>query len=253
MPVKSAALDVPNSAPDAPHANEVVLWWMAVESPPAGCVARWYALLDEGERARADRFYFVADREIFIAAHALRRVLLAHVDGLPAADWKFAASPAGKPEIAPALNRSRWRFNLSHTRGLVACAVGIDYELGIDVEATDGVRDVLALAERFFAEDELALLRRANEDQRQKAFFRIWTLKEAYIKATGEGLARPLNSFAFGLDPITFRTFAGNRDDIADWQFEQFDATPRHIIALAERRASLRLRTARRQITVDEL
>src|SRR4051812_8806591 len=61
----------------------VVLWWMTVESPPAEAAMRWSAGLDEGERMRAERFRFAVDRETYIAAHALTRALLAHLDGLP--------------------------------------------------------------------------------------------------------------------------------------------------------------------------
>jgi 4'-phosphopantetheinyl transferase len=232
---------------------EAALWWMAVESPPAATVARWFAMLDEHERARADRFHFAADRDIYIAAHALTRALLTHVHALPAPAWRFVTAPTGKPEIAAAFDQPKLRFNLSHTRGLVACVVGFDHDLGIDVEANDRCRNELRLAARFFASDEVSLLRRIAEDERRKAFFRIWTLKEAYIKATGQGLACPLDSFAFGLDPITIRFCADCSEDPATWQFVQFDPTPRHVISLAARHASTPLRVSRRTINFDEL
>jgi 4'-phosphopantetheinyl transferase len=209
--------------------------------------------LDESERTRADRFRFAVDRETYVAAHALTRALLAYVDGLPSTQWRFTVTPAGKPEIAPALGRSGLHFSLSHTRGLVTCAVVLDFDLGIDVEADDGVRDVFDLAERFFAEDEVALLRGRTGDQLRKMFFRIWTLKEAYIKATGQGFARALDSFAFALDPPALRKLADSPEDAAGWQFEQFDVTPRHVISLAVRRAPVPLRVARRFVAFDEI
>ena len=110
-------------------------------------------------------------------------MLLAHVDTFPPSAWRFVAGPTGKPEVAPAFARSKLHFNLSHTRGLVACAVGFDYDLGIDAEAVDGggPKDELGPATTFFAPDEAALLRGLAEDQRRRAFVRIWTLKEAGV------------------------------------------------------------------------
>jgi 4'-phosphopantetheinyl transferase len=234
--------------------SDVLLWWMAVDGPPAETVDRWCATLDEGERTRADRFHFRADRETYIAAHALTRALLAEVDTLPAEAWRFITTPTGRPEIAPDLDRSRLRFSLSHTRGLVACAVGVDHDLGVDVEAAqDRIANELDLAARFFAPSEVVLLRGTAEDQRRDAFLRIWTLKEAYIKATGQGLACPLNSFAFSLDPIKLQVDGVDADASRSWQFVQFDATTRHVIALAVRHAPAPLRVARRAMTVAEL
>jgi 4'-phosphopantetheinyl transferase len=231
----------------------VTVWSMALASPPHDAVARWLAVLDDDERARADRFRFTADREIYIAAHALTRALLAAVGGLPAPAWRFAAAASGKPEIDPSLGRPRLRFNLSHTRGLVACAAGLDDDLGIDGEATDRIKDELELAEHFFAADEVSLLRGTAKGERRNTFFRIWTLKEAYIKATGLGLACPLDSFAFGLDPIAIQFRADLADDPAAWQFLQWRPTPLHLVALAVRRVAGPIRLIQRAVDQHEL
>jgi 4'-phosphopantetheinyl transferase len=97
-----------------------------------------------------------------------------------------------------------------------------------------------------------------HPEQRVNAFLRIWTLKEAYIKATGQGLACPLDAFSFNLDPIAIR-FRGDRlSDTPDlWQFDQFSVAPRRLIALARRRATAtilpgRSRIVRRQVGAEE-
>ena len=219
-------------------AGTALVWWMAIEAREGDMIARWREALDRAEQERADRFYFPEDRVTYIGAHALKRRLLATVGDLPPSAWRFTVGPYGKPEIDPALDRRRLRFNLSHTRGLVACAVAIDDDLGLDVEAGDRVRDGIDIAGRFFAPAEVVLLRATAEAQRADAFVRIWTLKEAYIKATGRGLSCPLDSFAFGLDPIgiSFPTDVG--DDPSNWQFVQSRPTSRHFMALALRRQS---------------
>jgi 4'-phosphopantetheinyl transferase len=146
------------------------------------------------------------------------------------------------------------RFNISHTHGLVACAISHGIDLGIDVEASDRAIE-LDIADRYFAPEEAALVRSAPADQGRCLFFRFWTLKEAFIKATGEGLSRPLASFAFTLDPIRValhpdRDDARRDDNPAYWQFAQIRPISDRFLALALRRpdaadVSLDIREAR--------
>jgi 4'-phosphopantetheinyl transferase len=242
--------------------SETVLWWMPVHSPPREAMARWLAILDKTEQARAERFRFAEDREIYVAAHALMRTLLSRFCPLPPSAWRFIAAPTGKPEIHPDMGVARIRFSLSHTRGLVACAAGRDDDIGVDVEGCERTANVLELAGHFFAPEETALVLNLHPEQRLNAFLRIWTLKEAYIKAIGQGLACPLDAFSFNLDPIAIR-FGGDRlaDTPDRWQFDQFPVAPRHVIALARRRAMATVlpqglvpefRVVRRQVRAEE-
>lgn len=196
----------------------------------------WYATLDPAEQARADRFRFAADREAYIAAHRLTRVLLARFGDRAAPDWRFVTGRFGKPAIDPVQNHGGWQFSLSHTKGLVACALGRDAELGLDVEARDRIVDALELAAHNFAPAEVAWLRALPAAQRQRDFLRLWTLKEATVKATGQGLSASLADFAFTLDPIRIAFTGEDADDPARWQFHQQTPTDRHLLALAVRR-----------------
>jgi len=235
-------------------ATTALVWWMAIEAREGDRIDRWREGLDRAEQDRADRFYFSEDRVTYIGAHALKRRLLATVGGLAPSEWRFTIGPFGKPEIDPVLDRRRLRFNLSHTRGLVACAVAIERDLGLDVEAGDRVRNGIDIAGRFFAPAEVELLRAAAEAQRADAFVRIWTLKEAYIKATGRGLSCPLDSFAFALDPIGISFRAEVDDDPSDWQFVQSRPTSRHFMALALRgRSRAQLKVIERAIQQRDL
>jgi len=207
--------------------DEVLVWWMSVASPATDAVGRWHATLDAAERARAERFRFAADRAAYIAAHALTRALLSEAAGLPPEEWSFVLGAAGKPAVDPALGIDL-RFSLSHTRGLVAAAVCARHELGVDVEGHDRVREVLGIADRFFAPAEIVALRAlTDDDTRADAFLRIWTLKEAYLKATARGLGDGLGGFSVTLDPI------GIAEHADEWQLLQLCPTPRHVLAVA--------------------
>jgi 4'-phosphopantetheinyl transferase len=180
------------------------------------------ALLDDGERARAARFAFDEDRQSYVAAHALLRLELSRRAGLPARDWRFAATKLGKPFL---LDPPRdLRFSLSHTRGMVVVAVAEGADIGVDVEPSDRRAESMKVAQRFFAPEEVALLAAVEGETRRDLFFAIWTLKEAVVKATGQGLARALDSFSVSLDPprVTMRDGSPQEWSAAHWRRGSF-------------------------------
>lgn len=202
MEVAVRALDVSGVAPEE---------WLALA-----------AFLDEKERARAARFYFEDDRRSYVAAHALLRAALSKRADRPPQDWRFAAAARGKPYLLdPPCDL---RFSLTHTRGMAAVAIAEGVEVGVDVESADRRADSMKLAERFFAPEEVALLRTLDGAARREAFFAIWTLKEAVVKATGQGLARALDSFVVALDParVTMRDGAPQDWSAAHWRRGSF-------------------------------
>jgi 4'-phosphopantetheinyl transferase len=219
----------------ASEPSKILVCWMEVDHPPATVVANWRAHLDAAEQAQADRFHFDDDRSTYIAAHWLIRNALTSVDGLAPTDWRFTVEEYGKPAIDPALGRHDLRFNLSHVRGFVACAVTTSTTIGIDVETLSPKHGGLDVADRFFSPSEGAILRATASDQQLLTFFRLWTLKEALIKATGEGLHRPLDSFSFSLDPTTIRFHPEDADEAVNWTFVEHRPTPSQVLALAIR------------------
>jgi 4'-phosphopantetheinyl transferase len=197
------------------------------------------ALMSPDEHERMGRLIFERDRRRFLLTRALVRTMLSRYAPVRPADWQFIENVHGRPEI---LNRPArvpdLRFNISHTDGLIACAVTIGREVGVDVEHI-GRRLMHDVAGRFFAPQEVDDLLRLPQDQQQKMFFDYWTLKEAYIKARGFGLALPLADFAFALKPPAPPTISFEpslEDDPATWQFFQDWPSPVHRLALAVRR-----------------
>ena len=212
---------------------------------------RYLALLSADERARMARLVFERDRRRFLLTRALVRTMLSRYASVAPQDWAFMANVHGRPEL---LDRPSGvpdlRFNISHTEGLIACAVTIGREVGIDVEHV-GRRLTHDVPARFFAPREVADLNAVPEPERHKVFFDYWTLKEAYIKARGFGLALPLADFAFRLSPasppeISFEPALP--DDPATWQFAQDWPTPVHRLGLAVRRTGPDLAIRIRQV-----
>lgn len=194
------------------------------------------SLLSPPERERAARFVFARDRRDYAAAHALLRTSLSRYAPIEPHAWQFAEANGGKPYVCRASEAPRLSINLSHTPGLVACAIAGGADVGIDVEATDRKVDP-RVAQRFFSSDEnRALLRCPSEARRADRFFALWTLKEAYVKATGQGLAHPLHTMVFTVaddDTVTFRPPPDV--DATEWGFWLFAPTGGHRLAVAIR------------------
>jgi len=233
-------------------AADIALWLMEVDAPAPDLIERWRDCLDTEELARAARFYFDPDRAIYTAAHWLLRTALAEAAGLPAGAWRFVNGPQGKPRIDPARGHPQLSFNLSHTKGMVACAIATDVEIGIDVEVISPRHAGLDIAKRYFSTEETALLRATETHQQQvELFFRLWTAKESLIKATGEGLQRALDSFSFAFDPTRITFHPDDPDEASRWLFWEHRPTARHALALAIRQPSpgpLRLSISRVRI-----
>jgi 4'-phosphopantetheinyl transferase len=210
----------------------IVVRWIVLQQDSAAIIAL-RPLLDASEHIRAERFRVASDRDAFIAAHALLRTTLSDFTGAghPAA-WRFQTNENGKPSLDSAQAPTDLHFSLSHTRGLVACAVGQPYALGIDAEAWRDPAPI-ELAARYFAPDEVRLIGESAPSERAATFYRLWTLKESYLKATGQGLATPLDSFAFSLDPLAIAV--GAPDSGAAWHFVEIQPSPVHSLALAVR------------------
>ena len=200
-------------------------------------------LLDDSERARAERFLFDEDRRRFVASHAALRVALGNATERDPRSLRFVTGPHGKPSLAePA---SGIQFNLSHSgaRALIAIAVG--RRVGVDIERDRGV-DELALASRFFSEAEAAAIAGTPPANRRAAFFRIWTRKEAFVKAIGDGLTHPLASFHVnGADDNSLDqslVACADRSAIARWRVVPLAADDGYTAALAAEAGAWRVR-----------
>lgn len=222
----------------------VTVWTMQVGAPSEAALARWQSVLDQKETAQAARFRFDKDRHTYIAAHALLRALLENLGGRPAASWQFVESDKGKPYIEP---QTGLQFSLSHTNGLVVCAAANGFSVGIDTESLDRRTTQDDLAQTVLAASELAIVNAAPSSQRQAMFLKFWTLREAYVKATGQGIGFPREDFAFTLEPL--RIHFTDEAGAADWHLSSWDEG-RHIVSLA---AAAPMTLSKRVLTEGEL
>jgi 4'-phosphopantetheinyl transferase len=248
--MRSCELDAVARAGAGPMATRPVMSWPMTDEPliltpdtvdvlaftldaAPVAVAEANALLDPDERRRAARFRFPGDRNRYVVGRATVRGVLAAGTGEDPAQLRFTYNERGKPYLAEPY--SRIHFNLAHTQGLAVLAVGLVPDIGVDVEATTSMTDLDDLAERCFSPAELRTYHTLPQPARTEAFYLAWTRKEAFIKATGEGLARPLDSFDVELvpdaDPRFLRVPAGH--DVEAWVLVHLEPAAGYVGALA--------------------
>lgn len=153
--------------------------------------------LDAAERTRLNSRRLPRGRAMFLLTRAaLRRLLSAYRPGVDPQDWQLGRSTEGRPCVLGPVPAPV--FNLSHTDDMLVLAFAASGEPGVDVEALDRRLDARALAQRFFSDAEYWALQSLPLAQQRDRFLRLWTLKEACVKANGKGLARALRDFEFG-------------------------------------------------------
>jgi 4'-phosphopantetheinyl transferase len=220
--------------------EEVHVWYVLSDRvTDPRLLERYAALLAPEERARHDRFVFARDRQQFLVTRGVVRTLLGGYLDIEPAACAFVADRYGRPSLRADPAGETLAFNLSHTRGLVACAVARIPEIGVDVEDVERTAVSPDLPDRFFSAAEVRALNALPETAPPSRFFDYWTLKEAYIKARGLGLSLPLDGFSIHLEtagPPRISFAAAIADDPGTWQFAQFDPSPRHRLAVAVRR-----------------
>ncbi len=178
--------------------NEIHLWQVNPDLiTQAELLNKYKNLLSDDETKKQQRYKFAHDRHDALITRAFVRDLLSYYADIAPSDWRFDKGVKDKPEIVnPPLPL---RFNLSHTKGLIICAVTLADDIGCDVENTTRSNDVLAIANRYFSASETNALFSLPKEQQRHRFFDYWTLKESYIKAWGLGLAIPLKDFSFNI------------------------------------------------------
>jgi len=161
-----------------------------------------FAILSADEHQRAQRFNFKRDRVRFAAARGLLRFLIGHYLGISPRDVQFQYGRQGKPFVgSKRTGAADLRFNVSHSGGMALFAFCWGRDVGVDIELERPVASMMEIAQRHFSASEHAALLRIPAADRTRAFFRCWTRKEAFIKATGEGLAIALETFEIGQEP----------------------------------------------------
>jgi 4'-phosphopantetheinyl transferase len=181
--------------------------------------------------ARAARFVHQNDRSDYVLAHALLRETLSACLGVPPAALEFATEATGKPRLVSP-HEPVVSFSLSHARGMAACVIGAGCDVGVDVESHDHTADD-AIAELALSAAERQDLAELPDAERSGRLLALWTLKEAYLKATGEGIGGPLDRVAFRIDREGVPRLTLPPSEGSAWRFALFAPAGGYTLAAA--------------------
>jgi 4'-phosphopantetheinyl transferase len=221
----------------SPH--DIHVWCTSLEQDSA-TVAALLCTLSADEQERAGRFYFARDRQHFIVGRGVLRNILGRYLGVAPPALQFSYGPKGKPHLAHELlvavpQMRDLHFNLSHSGGLALYGFTYGREIGVDIEQLRVLDDAEQIATRFFSAGEVRVFCALPATDKMQGFFNCWTRKEAYIKATGDGLSMPLDCFEVSLIPgvpARFLQIDGKPVAASRWLLQELEPAPGYVAAL---------------------
>lgn len=185
-------------------------------------------LLSPDEVARGDRFKFSHDQINFICTRGIARCILAKYLGYAPADLQFSYTEKGKPFFADHFNHLNLNFNISHSKNLAVYGITQANLIGVDIEYLRTNLEMLALAKRFFSAQEYLAISNLSGNTQLNLFFRLWTCKEAYLKAVGLGIAgggldRVVVNLAGRSPVLSYSHDNKNHQVLDDWSLHELD------------------------------
>ncbi len=196
-----------------------------------------FAILSQAEKSQYQKYSFEKDKNLYLLArYLLRSTLSRYSNAITPANWVFEFNPFGRPFV---INKNRPNdlfFNLSHSDGIVVCALASTQEVGVDVENSKRESSYLELAEHCFSNIEIEKLKSMDKKFHQAEFFKFWTLKESYIKARGMGLQLPLDQFSFQIgkkNDVHIVFDPRMNEDSERWKFKLINSIGTYQIAVA--------------------
>ncbi len=233
-----------NFSLDANLSENTVHVWRAALHTPTSVVQCYQRYLIEEELKHAGRFHFEKDRNHFIVAHGILRILIGRYLNVEPSQLHFCLNAYGKPSLESSSHMPALNFNISHSHDLALFAFTYTRQVGVDVEymrlggegSGDGGDDYEQLAQHYFSAYERSVLQMLPVEEKRQAFFQCWTRKEAYIKARGMGLSLPLDLFDVSLrpdEPAALLHSRENAQEAACWSLRELLPGTGYVGALA--------------------
>jgi 4'-phosphopantetheinyl transferase len=235
-----------NTAPETGSARLAALdgaahvWTALVDGRAPEMTARFAAWLSDDEQQRRARYRRAEDARLFVCARGLLRYALSQYADVAPAAWRFLDQRGTRLALNIPFDTLPLQFSVSHTPGLVACAVTRDVPLGIDVEGAARISDISNMMDLVCSPAEQRELAALVPAERNARFHELWTLKEACVKALGTGLTLPVSGVTFrrSTDGIAVEFASPVGSSPAHWQFATWRASSAHVGALAIRRGN---------------
>lgn len=224
------------SFPDSTTADVCTCWVSLNQLDPY--IEEFFQTLADDEKIRVGGFHFAKDRKRFtIARGMLRQILASYLHTEPGA-VRFCYGKNGKPKLAHAFGDESIEFSLSHSEGIALYGFCKGCPIGVDIEYIHEIPEMDLIAKKFFSTRESEGFRRQHGSKKVDAFYKCWTRKEAFIKATGEGLSRPLDMFDVSVipdEPANLLSVKGDAREASRWFIRDVKPAPDYAAAFAVR------------------
>jgi len=224
--------------------------WSANLLQPDDIVDQLHGELSEDEKERAREYKYDRDRRRFIVSRGMLRRLLGRYLQEEPSRLVFTYGIHGKPDLRMKFLGQDVLFNLAHSEDLALYAFTTELSIGLDLEYVKEIPDADEVASRFFSDRENAILEVQVGRRRLEAFYRCWTLKEAYVKAMGAGMAFPLRrvEVSFTSGGARLLEVNGDRHEAARWSMFTLEPAEGYVAAVAVNGMNYRFK----QYSVDE-
>jgi 4'-phosphopantetheinyl transferase len=211
------------------NSGELRIFRSRLESTPEE-IEELAGVLSAEEVRRAERFVFRRDRDRFVKGRGVLRQILESLLDVPAGKIQLSAGPFDKPCLSAEIHEYRLKFNLTHSHGLALYAFSLQREVGIDLEKVIPGHPAVQDVRQYFSPAERVRIEHASGSAQTELFFRCWVMKEAYVKALGEGLQIPLSSFEL---PTNWAELEGESTNLVEnWTILPFTPAPTYRAAV---------------------
>jgi 4'-phosphopantetheinyl transferase len=224
--------------------DEIHIWFSDLDET-ADEVNEYFQTLSAHERRKAGQFHFDKDMKRYIARHGILRMILGSYMGIKANELRFKQGENGKPRSDEQFGKRTVHFNLSHSNGAVLFAFARNHEIGVDIEHICGIVEMEQIVERFFSTAEQEVFKLLPEEQKREAFINVWTCKEAFIKARGDGLSYALDKFDVSMlpdAPVKLLRVNGDTREASRWCLQSLKPAPDYVGAFAVKSNLLELK-----------
>jgi len=229
------------------RSGEIHVWCVSLDQP-ASRFQELSQTLSPDEHTRAERFHFEKDRKHFVVSRGILRIILGSYLGAEPGDLQFCYGKHGKPALAGISGNERICFNSSRSEGLALYAFTRDREVGVDIQYIHDLPEMDQIVEHFFSVKEREAFYALPEDKRKETFFKYWTRKESFIKAIGDGLFCPMDSFDVSLstgDPAGLLMIGGDSNETSGWSVRDLKPASGFAAAFAVEGRNWQLRCCR--------
>ncbi len=199
---------------------DIKLWKGDIAATETDCRQYWH-ILDQTEQQHANAFKNELLRRRYVEIHARLRIVLADAVNTAPEQLRIHKAEYGKPYLA---DYPELAFNLSHTANKMVIAMAYNCELGVDIEQCKPRKNLVALVDKCFSEEEKSHWQQLPKSQQVQAFYQFWTRKEAFVKATGRGIALGLKHCVVNPKNLNeFLTIPKEYGKASEWLIQPID------------------------------